>query len=158
MSLPFVSMECTAVADPELRFAASGTAVARIRTASNRAKKNADGTWAKDGQGRTVNDKTCFLNVTCFGMLAENVAESVVRGDRLVITGTLQTDEWDDKNTGEKRSSTECVAWTVSVSLAFRTVRHGETKAQRSTGVDDDDPFATPRQPATTGQGDDPPF
>jgi single-strand DNA-binding protein len=152
MSLPFVSMECTAVADPELRFAASGTAVARIRTASNSRKQD------PPNSGNWVDDKVCWLDVTCFKSLAENVAESVVKGDKLVVTGRLQTDEWNDSQSGEKRSRTAMIADTVSVSLQFRTVRHGETKAQRSTGVDDDDPFATPRQPATTGQAEDPPF
>jgi single-strand DNA-binding protein len=147
--LPAVSMECRAVADPELRFGASGIAVSKIRTVSSRRKKNDAGEW--------VDDKTCWLDVTCFGKLAENVAESVAKGDQLVITGSLQTDEWNDKETGEKRSKIECIAWTVSVSLAFRTVKHGEGRAERQTQrqavPSGGDPWATP-----VGQSEEPPF
>jgi single-strand DNA-binding protein len=110
--LPSVSMECRATADPELRFGPSGTAVAKIRTASSKRKQDDNGQW--------VDDKVCYLDVTCFGKVAENVAESVVKGDQLVITGTLQTDEWNDRETGEKRSKIACTAWTVAVSLATR--------------------------------------
>lgn len=153
-------MECTAVADPELRFSPNGMAVAKIRTASNKAKKNDDGTWAKDENNRTVYDKVCYLTVTCFDKLAEHVAESVVKGDRLVITGQIQTEEWNDRDTGEKRSMITCTAWTVAVSLAFRTVRHGEGRAERQTaaatsgGGGGNDPWATP----SSSQSDEPPF
>ena len=149
--LPVVQMEARAAADPELRFASSGIAVARIRTVCSSRKRQDDGTW--------VDDKNCWLDVTCFKKLAENVAESVAKGDLLVITGKLQTDEWEDKDTGAKRSQIKMIADTVAVSLAFRTVRHGEGKAERSTGPDDDDPFATPSsQSGQSAQSDDPPF
>lgn len=146
--LPSVSMECRAVADPELRFGPSGTAVAKIRTASSKRKQDDNGQW--------VDDKVCYLDVTCFGKVAENVAESVVRGDQLVITGTLQTDEWNDRETGEKRSKIACTAWTVAVSLAWRTVRHGEGRAERETAPPSSgDPWATQQPSAPVS---DPPF
>jgi single-strand DNA-binding protein len=143
--LPMVSMECRAAADPELRFSPSGVAVSRIRTVSSSRKRLDDGSW--------VDDKTCWLDVTCFKQLAENVAESVAKGDLLVVTGKLQTDEWEDRETGQKRSATKMIADSVAVSLAFRTVKHGSSSgASRSSTPDDDDPFATP-----SGGSDDPP-
>lgn len=149
--LPNVSMECRAVDDPLLRFGPSGTAVAKIRTVSDKKKRDDSGNW--------VDDKVCWLDVTCFGKLAENVAESVVKGDLLVVTGVLQTDEWNDRESGEKRQKIACTAWTVSVSLAFRTVRHGEGRTERSsTAQGQGDQWQQQPVGASQAQTEEPPF
>jgi single-strand DNA-binding protein len=141
--LPQVSVEGRIVADPELRFAPSGVAVGRFRVAASSRKKNDNDEW--------VDDKTLWLSCTCFKQLAENVAESVVKGDLVVVNGRLQTDEWETQD-GEKRSQIVCIADSVAVSVRFRTIRHGESSgAQRAKSRDDQDPWST-------GGSDEPPF
>lgn len=122
MVLPAVSMECNLAADPELRFAQNGTAVARLRTVANSRKRMDDGTW--------VDDKTCWIDVSVFGKLAENVAESAQKGDMLTVVGRLVTDEWEDRESGERRSKLNLLADQVAVSLRFRTVRHSESHSE----------------------------
>jgi len=145
--LPQVTVEGRVVNDPELRFAPSGVAVGSFRLVASSRKQDESGQW--------VDDKTLWLGVTCFKQLAENVAESLRRGDLVVVTGRLQTDEWES-DTGEKRSRTELVANGVAASLMFRTIPHGEGRAERVSAGDApaaaSDPWTAP--PAA----DEPPF
>lgn len=134
MALPSVTMEARVVADPELRFAPSGTAVLKIRCVASSRKKNEAGEW--------VDDKTCWLNVTAFNKLAENSAESVTKGALITVTGRLQTDEWTDRETGEKKSSTSVLADAIGVSLAVRTVS-ATSQVQRSSAPASEDPWAS---------------
>ena len=94
------------VADPELRFTGSGLAVANLRVANNWKKK--DGT-----------EEPTFMKVVCWGDLAENVAELLSKGDRVVVVGRLQQRQFDRKD-GSKGESIEIVADEVSKSLRFR--------------------------------------
>lgn len=122
--LPRVTVEGRLVADPELRFAPSGVAVGNFRlVASDRKKDEASGEW--------VDTKTLWLRVTCFKQVAENVAESLEKGDLVTVVGKLSTDEWEDKE-GNKRSATSLIADSVAASLQFRTIRHSEGRSQRS--------------------------
>lgn len=144
--LPLVTIEGGVVADPELRFTPSGMAVCSFRVAASSRKKNENDEW--------VDDKRLFLPCACFKQLAENVAESVVKGDRVVVTGRIFTDEWETEQ-GEKRSMVKMNADTVSVSLLFRTVKHGEGRAERREGGQQgqsEDPWAAPQT------ADEPPF
>lgn len=146
--LPTIALEAVAVADAELRFAASGMAVAKLRVvASNRKKNEATGQWE--------DDKQCWLDVTCFRQQAEHVAESVTKGTRVLITGRLVTEEWDDKTTGEKRSKIACLADTVALALTFNAAN--PVKAERSQAPAADDPWSTAPPPAPVG-GDEAPF
>ena len=82
--------------DPELRFTQGGMAVASFGVAWNKRKQ--------DGE-----DEVSFFDVTCFRSLAENVAESITKGTRVVITGTLSQRSWENQE-GERRSKVEIVA------------------------------------------------
>lgn len=144
MALPQVSIEGRCAIDPELRYAPSGIAVTRLRLVASSRKKDENDQW--------VDDRQLWIDVTAFRQLAENVAESVAKGDLVVVNGKLQTDEWEKD--GEKRSKIALLADSVSVSLAFRTVRHGEGKAARSTSTEQaNDPWAS-----SPSQVDEPPF
>ena len=68
--------------------------------------------------------------------LAENVVESIRKGDRVIVTGTVTTDRWPDKDTGEVRTAQVIKASDVGVSLRFHTAT--ATK--------------NPRQSAATGE------
>jgi single-strand DNA-binding protein len=142
MPLPRITVECRAVADPELRFASSGVAVGRLRLVASDRRKNEAGDW-EDAD-------TLWIDCTCFKQLAENVAESVVKGDLLVVTGKIRTESWETQD-GEKRSKIAMIADTVSASMQFRQIPHGQ-KASRSSGRDDDDPWGRGDQP------EEPPF
>jgi single-strand DNA-binding protein len=84
-----------AVRDPELRNTSSGTAVCGITVAINH-KYTTD-------SGEKREDST-FVDVTLWGRLAEICGEYVHKGEPVFIQGRLQTESWDDKQTGQKRS------------------------------------------------------
>ena len=93
--------------DPELRFTPGGMAVASFGVAWNRRKQ--------DGE-----EEVSFFDITCFRDLAENVAESVAKGTRVVIFGTLQQRSWETQD-GDKRSKVEILADEVAPSLRWAT-------------------------------------
>ncbi len=142
--LPTITGEFRAVTDPELRFTPSGVAVANLRIAANSRKKVND-EW--------VDDKVVFLNLTCWKQQAENVAESVQKGDLIMVTGRLETREYETKD-GEKRQSFDVTADQIGPSLAFATAKI--SKAERRSGSADKAPPADPY--GTPPQDDEPPF
>src|SRR3954465_1041169 len=84
--------------DPELRFTPSGAGVAKFSVASTpRTLDRASGEW-RDGDA-------LFLRCTAWRDLAEHVAESLHKGDRVIVQGRLKQDNWQDKDTGAKRSA-----------------------------------------------------
>ena len=110
-----------ATADAEIRFVGSGAAVANVTVAVTPREKVGD-TW-QDGQA-------AFYRVAAWRKLGENVAESVKRGTRVTVVGTLKPREFE--HNGEKRMSLDVAADHVGVELRFATV--SVTKAQRQQG------------------------
>ena len=108
--------------DPELRFTSSGQAVATFGLAVNRRWQNRNNEWE---------ESTSFFDVTCWAQMAENVAESVTKGTRVLVTGRLEQRSWET-NDGEKRSKVEIVAEEIGPSLRFATA--GVTKNERRGG------------------------
>lgn len=113
--------------DPELRFTPSGQAVASFGMAVNRR-------W----QNRSTNDweeQTSFFDVKCWSQLAENVAESLPRGTRVLVTGRLEQRSWQTEQ-GDKRSKVEIVADDVAPSLRWATasVSKNEKRAGSAPG------------------------
>ena len=101
--------------DPELRFTAQGAAVANFRIAvSKRIRDPQTNEW-KDGD-------TSFFRVNVWRQLAENVAESLARGTRVIVTGTLKMRQWETQE-GEKRSVVEVEATEVGPSLKWATAK-----------------------------------
>ena len=92
-------------ADPEVRTAASGTAVAKLRLATNGRQKNPDGSWEKT---------TEWHNVVAFGKTAEMLDQYAPKGKELVIEGRLQTRSYEDRD-GNKRYSTEVIVENVEL-------------------------------------------
>ena len=88
---------------PELRYTPSGTAVADLRLAVNRAYTT---------QGGDKREETHFLTVVVWGKQAEASAQYLDKGSPIMVEGRLQTREWEDKE-GQKRKTTEIVATTV---------------------------------------------
>jgi single-strand DNA-binding protein len=107
--------------DPELRFTPSGAAVANFTVAVNRRYKNQEGQWEDKLDG--------FFRCNCWRDMAENVAESLKKGSRVVVVGRLQQRSWDDQD-GNKRSSFEVQVDEVGPSLRWASA--SVTKSQRS--------------------------
>lgn len=112
-------------ADPELRFTPSGAAVANFTVASTpRTFDRQTNEW-KDAE-------TLFMRCSVWREAAENVAESLTRGARVVVTGRLVSRSWEDKETGQKRTVMEMQADEVGPSLRYATAK--VTKTQRGGG------------------------
>jgi single-strand DNA-binding protein len=149
--------------DPELRFTPSGAAVANFTVASTpRILDKATNEW-KDGDA-------LFLRCSIWRQAAENVAESLQKGARVIVTGRLRQRSYETKE-GEKRTVVECDVDEVGPSLRYATAK--VVKGQRGGGQSagggtydgpsassasrpSDDPWATPAP--SGGLTDDPPF
>ena len=101
-------------ADPELRFTPTGKAVVSF-TIAHTPRVQREGEW-KDGT-------PTFLRCELWGPAAENVAESFGKGARVVAIGTLRTDEWKDKDTGEKRTAVKLTVDEIGASVQYATVQ-----------------------------------
>jgi single-strand DNA-binding protein len=112
------------VEDPELRFTPAGQPVARFRVASTpRFRDNATGEW-KDGD-------SLFLTCNVWRQAAENVAESLTRGMRVIVSGRLRQRSYETKE-GEKRTVYEVEVDDVGPSL--RNASAKVNKVARSGG------------------------
>jgi single-strand DNA-binding protein len=110
--------------DPELRFTPSGAAVANFTVASTpRAFDRQTNEW-KD-------QETLFMRCSVWREAAENIAESLVRGNRVVVTGRLKSRSYETKE-GEKRTVVELEVDEVGPSLKYATAKVNRT--QRSGG------------------------
>lgn len=109
MAKPTITMTGNLTNDPELKFTREGTARAGFRIACGERRKNATtGEW-EDGE-------TTFINVTVWRQLAENVAESVKKGDTVTVLGKLSSRTVEDDERG-KATFFDVDAEEVSVSL-----------------------------------------
>ncbi len=93
--------------DPEHKVTNGGMSIANFGIAWNKRKQ--------DGE-----DETSFFDVSCFRALADNVIESLNKGDRVTVTGHFQQDRWTTPE-GENRSKVSFVADDVSPSLKWAT-------------------------------------
>ncbi|HVU27261.1 MAG TPA: single-stranded DNA-binding protein [Verrucomicrobiae bacterium] len=90
--------------DPELRYTPKGTAVAKIGLAVNRV-------WTSESGEKK--EEVTFVDVDVFGRTAENVGQYMRKGRPILIEGRLRLEQWDDKQTGQKRQRLSVVAETV---------------------------------------------
>ncbi len=86
--------------DPELRYTPKGTAVANLGIAVNRKWRNDTG---------EMQDETTFVDVEAFGKQAETIGQYLKKGRPIMIEGRLRYDQWEDKNSGQKRSKLNVV-------------------------------------------------
>ena len=107
-----LTLTANLTADPELRFTPAGAAVASFRVASNDRYQDRNGEW--------VDAEPTYLSVTCWRALAEHCAETLHKGDQVVVTGRLQGRSYETED-GQKRNVNEVTADSVGVSLAFAT-------------------------------------
>ena len=153
--LPEVTIAGTLTADPELRFTPTGAAVANFTVAANDRRYNkTTGQWEDKG--------ATFLRCSIWRQPAENVAESLTKGTRVLVTGTLRQCEYETRD-GEKRYAFDVDATEVAASLKWSAVkitkanRDTTTTTHTSTHPYDDDPWADTTT-TRAGADDKPPF
>jgi len=110
--------------DPELRFTPSGAAVANFTVASTPRQFDRQSNEWKDGE-------TLFMRCSVWRDAAENVAESLQRGTRVIVSGRLKSRSYETKE-GEKRTVVEMEVDEVGPSLRYATAKVNRT--QRGTG------------------------
>ena len=131
------------VEDPEVRFTNTGIAVTNLRVAVTQ-RVQQEGEW-RDGD-------TSFFKVNVWRGQAENLAESLGKGDRVMVTGRLRQRSWETPE-GDKRSVTEIEADEVGASLKWATAKV-ERATERATS---DRSQARERQAERGGDFNDPP-
>jgi single-strand DNA-binding protein len=165
--------------DPELRFTPSGAAVAKFRVASTPRFMDRQSNEWKDGE-------PLFLSCTVWRQAAENVAESLQRGARVIVSGRLKQRSYETRE-GEKRTVIELEVDEIGPSLRYATAKvqkmsrsggggggfgasggGGNSGGGNSGGGNFDDPWATatPAPASSSGSGsgsgggfdDEPPF
>jgi single-strand DNA-binding protein len=151
-------------ADPELRFTPSGAAVASFTVASTPRNFDKNANEWKDGDA-------LFLRCSIWRQAAENVAESLQRGMRVVVTGRLKQRSFETRE-GEKRTVIELDVDEVGPSLKYATAKVNRTQRGSSGGgfgadnsggggsAPADDPWASsgPAASSSGGFSDEPPF
>jgi single-strand DNA-binding protein len=115
--------------DPELRYTANGAAVANFTVAHSTRIRDAAGNWSAG--------ETSFFRVNVWRALAENAAESLTRGTRVVVTGRLRQRSWENQE-GEKRSMIEIEADDVGPSLKWATAKVEKTSRSSSSSSSGD--------------------
>lgn len=107
--------------EPELKFIGNGIPVLNLGIAVNHSRK-VDGEWV---------DEPSFLDIVAFGTLAENVSESIEKGNRVIVVARAQYRTWEDKE-GDKRSKVDFVADAIGPDLSRATAE--VTKVRREDG------------------------
>ena len=111
MAANHVTLIGNLVDDPELRFTPSGIALAKVRFAVNRRYQDRNGEWQED---------TSFFGGTLWRDAAENAAESLTKGARVIVTGRLEQRTWETQE-GDKRSVVEVAIDEIGPSLRWAT-------------------------------------
>lgn len=105
--------------DPEIRYIASGQAVTTFGLAVNE----------KYGKGEDAKESILFIDITSWGKSAESCAEFLKKGSPVFIEGRLRLENWDDKETGQKRSKVSVTAQSVQF-LSSGEKKESEAQAQ----------------------------
>lgn len=109
------------VRDPELTYSAKGNAVARFSVVTSRRVKDRD-------SGEWRDDSVTFWDCVAFGQFAENIAESLLKGTGVIVTGHAYQEEWEKE--GQKRRSLKVTCDDVAPSLRFASAQ--VKRAERS--------------------------
>jgi single-strand DNA-binding protein len=150
-------------ADPELRFTPSGAAVASFTIASTPRTYDRNTNEWKDGEA-------LFLRCSIWRQAAENVAESLTRGMRVIASGRLKQRSFETRE-GEKRTVIELDVDEIGPSLRYASAKVNKTQRGSAGGFGSsgspaaaaapaDDPWSSAQAPSGGGEGysDEPPF
>lgn len=152
--LPEVTVAGTLTADPELRFTPAGVAVANFTVAANDRRYDAQaGNW--------IDGDATFLRCSIWRQAAENVAESLSKGIRVVVTGQLRQRSYETAS-GEKRTVMELAVTEIGASLKWATVTVAKptrtgTERTGDRPATEPDPWTTTTAAGGAGQDNEPP-
>jgi single-strand DNA-binding protein len=120
--------------DPELRFTPSGAAVATFSVAHTprRFDKTAN---------KWIDGTATWYRINAWRALGENIAETVTRGQRVIVVGTIAARDWVNEKTGEKGTSWEVTADAVGPDLTWATAK--VTRAKRDGTPMPEDPWGS---------------
>lgn len=118
--LPVVTGEYGIVGEPEIRFSSEGKSWAKLRGKAADRVRDSNGAW-KDGDA-------LFIDIIV-NHGAENLVESVSKGDAVVVTGRLRMREWDKD--GVKQTTYQIVADSVGVSTRWKALGKAEAKPRQ---------------------------
>lgn len=121
-----ITLVGNAVADPELRFTPAGAAVAQLRVASTPRTYNRDTNQWEDGEA-------LFLTCNIWKQAAENVAESISKGMRVIVVGRLKQRSYQTRE-GENRTVFEVEADEIAPSLKYATAQVTRTESKGNNG------------------------
>lgn len=128
-----VSFTGTLGRDVELRFTPGGRAVGNTSIAVSRR-------FQKDGEWQ---ETTTWWNLTIWGEMGENAAASLVKGNRVIVTGRVEQRQWEDDE-GNKRTSMDLIVDEIGPSLRWATAQVERTERTKPTGegyYDAEEPF-----------------
>lgn len=125
MALDPISGTARLTRDPEIRFTGGGKAVVNLNLAFNERIKDRDtGEW-KDGS-------TIFVNGSAWGQFAENIAESLSKGDEVIVSGKLGTDTYDKRDGTGQGFSVTLAIYAIGPNLKNATAK--ATRTAKSDG------------------------
>ena len=116
--------------DPELRYTPSGRAIAKLGLALNRSWKTETG---------ETREEVTFVDVDAFGRQAEVLGQYLRKGRPVMVEGRLKLDQWDDKQTGQKRSR---------MGVVLESFQFLDSGGNRSEGGGNDGGYAATPPPA----------
>jgi single-strand DNA-binding protein len=139
--------------DPELRFTPSGAAVVSFSVAVTPRRKDPNTNEWKDGEAT-------WYRVNAWRGLAENIAETIKRGMRVIVVGNLASRAWENKDKGTSGVAWEVTAEAVGPDLTWATASVSKAARRGSDVPPPDDPWAgsAPAGARGAGYADEPPF
>lgn len=123
MALPSTTAIGGLVAQPDVKFSSGGKSFTVGRIACNDRKRDAQGNW--------VDGDATFLDFIIFGDMGERFAESVGKGDQVVLVGSLQQREYETSE-GEKRTTYGLRVDEAAVSVRFRVARPDQKQQEKA--------------------------
>lgn len=112
--LPEINGEFGIVQDPDVKFAESGKCWVKLRGIAKDRKRDSNGEW--------VDGDPIFIDILVFGKQAENLAESVAKGDTVLVKGRLSPNNWTDKE-GNERKDVRIMVDEIGVSVRWNPAR-----------------------------------
>ncbi|MEB3192522.1 MAG: single-stranded DNA-binding protein [Snowella sp.] len=128
-------------ADPELTITASGQSRLSFSVASN---------YVWYDQAGEKQEKVSFFNITAWRYTADNAAKTLEKGIGVIVTGRLEQRTWEDKETGQKRSTVEVIADEIAINT--RAIEAVTRRAKQEGGQDGSASQAPRRQKPTTSR------
>jgi single-strand DNA-binding protein len=115
-----ISVTGRLTSDPTLVYSSDGTARSDMRIAVDDRERAADGAW--------TTKQTVFHQLVAWGQLAENAAQTLAKGDAVVVAGELRFRTWHDSEANRERTASEVRATTIGPDLRLSTVSIDRTR------------------------------